>query len=315
MILPATPGYRSPVTEQGSELRRRFHQELDEIDAKVIRLFALVTESVAAATDALLAGDVEAARELSRRDSLVDQLEVDLEQVAERELLMQTPMAGDMRYLVSVLRVVPELERSGDLAEHIAQRAAAGLAGRLTPTVRGLLEQMGTICVDLWRRAADAWAERDSEVAAQLDVPTTGSTTSTTSSSPSWARPTSRWPTPSRPRSSRGSTSGWGTTPSTSPSASATSPRGDSAVTANVRAHHAEPDLPGRRDRVLPAGAGVRGVRLGVRHRRRGVRDLRRGLVARRPRAPGDLTARPPADVPGGRFGGPPRCLLRCRNG
>ena len=153
----------------GSELRRRFHQQLDEIDAKVIRLFALVTESVAAATDALLAGDVEAARELTRRDSLVDQLEVDLEQVAERELLMQTPMAGDMRYLVSVLRVVPELERSGDLAEHIAQRAAAGLAGRLTPSVRGRLEQMGSICVDLWRRAADAWAERDGGAAEQLD--------------------------------------------------------------------------------------------------------------------------------------------------
>ncbi len=158
------------MTEQGSELRRRFHHELDAIDAKVIRLFALVTESVAAATDALLADDVEAARELSRRDSLVDQLEVDLEQVAERELLMQTPMAGDMRYLVSVLRVVPELERSGDLAEHIAQRAAAGLAGRLTPTVRGRLEQMGTIAVDLWRRAADAWAERDSGAAAQLEI-------------------------------------------------------------------------------------------------------------------------------------------------
>src|SRR3546814_10998323 len=64
----ATPGYRSAVTEPGSELRRRFHHELDAIDAKVIRLFALVTESVAAATDALLADDVEAARELSRRD-------------------------------------------------------------------------------------------------------------------------------------------------------------------------------------------------------------------------------------------------------
>jgi phosphate transport system protein len=157
------------VPERGSELRRRFHHELEVIDSKVLRLFALVTESIAAATDALLAGDVEAARELSRRDSVVDRLEVDLEQVAERELLTQTPMAGDMRYLVSVLRVVPELERSGDLAEHIAQRAAAGVAGRLTPTVRGLLEQMGAICVDLWRRAADAWAERDSEVAAQLD--------------------------------------------------------------------------------------------------------------------------------------------------
>lgn len=151
------------------ELRRRFHHQLDEIDAKVIRLFALVTEGVAAATDALLAGDVEAARELTARDKLVDRLEVDLEQVAERELLLETPMAGDMRYLVSVLRVVPELERSGDLAEHIAQRAAAGLALRLTPSVRGRLEQMGSICVDLWRRAADAWAERDGEAAAQLE--------------------------------------------------------------------------------------------------------------------------------------------------
>jgi hypothetical protein len=238
------------VAEQGSELRRRFHQELDEIDAKVIRLFALVTESVAAATDALLAGDVQAARELTRRDSLVDQLEVDLERVAERELLMQTPMGGDMRYLVSVLRVVPELERSGDLAEHIAQRAAAGLAGRLTPSVRGRLEQMGAICVDLWRRSADAWAERDSEVA------TTGSTTSTTSSSPSWARPTSRWPTPSRPRSWRGSTSGWATTPSTSPSASATSPRVADGVRFRL--------VPTRR-RLLRSVQRVRRERRGVR--------------------------------------------------
>ena len=158
------------MTEPGSELRRRFHQELDDIDAKVIRLFALVTESVAAATDTLLAGDAEAAREVSRRDSLVDQLEVDVEQVAERELLMQTPMAGDMRYLVSVLRVVPELERSGDLAEHIAQRAVTGLAARLTPSVRGRLEQMGSISVDLWRKAADAWVERDGEAAAKLDL-------------------------------------------------------------------------------------------------------------------------------------------------
>jgi phosphate transport system protein len=158
------------VAEPSREIRKRFHQQLDEIDAKVIRLFALVTESVAAASESLLANDTEAARELTERDSLVDQLEVDLEQIAERELLMQQPMARDMRYLVSVLRIVPELERSGDLAEHVAQRAVTGLALRLTPTVRGLLEQMGTTCVEMWRGAADAWAERDPEAAERLDV-------------------------------------------------------------------------------------------------------------------------------------------------
>jgi phosphate transport system protein len=157
------------VSEPPQQLRRRFHQQLDDIDVQVVRLFALVTESVTAATDALLAGDTEAARELTEKDCLVDQLEAELEQVTERELLTQTPMAGDMRFLVSVLRVVPELERSGDLAEHIAQRAAAGLALRLTPVVRGLLEQMGGICSNMWRRAADAWVERDAGAHADLD--------------------------------------------------------------------------------------------------------------------------------------------------
>jgi phosphate transport system protein len=157
------------VSEPPQQLRRRFHQQLDDIDVQVVRLFALVTESVTAATDALLAGDTEAARELTEKDCLVDQLEAELEQVTERELLTQTPMAGDMRFLVSVLRVVPELERSGDLAEHIAQRAAAGLALRLTPVVRGLLEQMGGICSNMWRRAADAWVERDASAHADLD--------------------------------------------------------------------------------------------------------------------------------------------------
>jgi phosphate transport system protein len=158
------------VSEQPHELRRRFHQQLDAIDAKVIRLFAMVTEGVAAATDILLAGDTTAAKALNDQDSHIDELEVDLEHVAEHELLTQTPMAGDMRYLVSVLRIVPQLERCGDLAAHIAHRAASGLAQRLTPEVRGDLEQMGAICSSMWRRAADAWAERDGEACTELDA-------------------------------------------------------------------------------------------------------------------------------------------------
>jgi phosphate transport system protein len=150
-------------------VRQRFHQQLDEIDIRVLRLFALVGEGVAAATEHFLSGDTQAAREMSEKDILLDELERDLEVLTERELLLESPMAGDMRYLLSVLRVVPELERSGDLAEHVAQRAATGLAQRLTPTVRGMVERMGTICVDMWRGAADAWAERDGEAADRLD--------------------------------------------------------------------------------------------------------------------------------------------------
>ncbi len=158
-----------PEPDPPRPARHRFHQTLDDIDIKVRRLFALVSEGVAAATDALLAGDTEAARRLTDRDPVLDQLEHDLEQLTERELLMESPMGGDMRYLVSVLRVVPELERSGDLADHIAHRAATGLALRLTPAVRGLVAEMGSTCATMWQAAAEAWAERDGTAAARLD--------------------------------------------------------------------------------------------------------------------------------------------------
>jgi len=113
------------------QLRKAFNQELDEIDAKVTQLFALVTEGLAAATDTFLAGDRVGAREVVGRDALIDSLYGDIEELVQRVLLLQSPVASDLRYLLSVLRIVPELERSGDLAEHIASRAARGL-GALT---------------------------------------------------------------------------------------------------------------------------------------------------------------------------------------
>lgn len=150
------------------ELRTAFHRDLQRIDEQVLRLFALVSEGLAGATEALLAGDREAARALVARDEILDTLYVDVETLVQRQFALQAPMAVDLRFLLSVLRIVPELERSGDLAEHIAQRAARGLTGELTPRVRGLIEQMGKTGVDMWRLSADAYAERDGHAVTRL---------------------------------------------------------------------------------------------------------------------------------------------------
>ena len=150
------------------ELRTAFHRDLREIDGKVVQLFALVGEGLAAATDALLSGDVDTAKTLMERDDLIDSLYLDVEQLVQHQLVLQSPMAADLRFLISVLRIVPELERSHDLAEHIARRATRGLTGELTPRVRGLLAQMGRVGVAMWRDAADAYVERDGSAAARL---------------------------------------------------------------------------------------------------------------------------------------------------
>jgi phosphate transport system protein len=151
------------------EIRVAFHRELDDIDEKVVRLFALVGEGLQGATEAFLASDREAAKALVDRDKeVVDSLYEDIEQLVQRQFFLQSPMAQDLRFLLSVLRIVPELERSADLAEHIAQRAARGVSNELTPRIRGLVEQMGRAGAAMWRDAADAYVERNGDIADQL---------------------------------------------------------------------------------------------------------------------------------------------------
>jgi phosphate transport system protein len=150
-----------PIPEQPTELRIGYHRELDEIDQKVVRLFALVTEAVAAANEALMGDDSDALATVRAGEATIDELMLDIEADIERLMVLQQPMASELRYALAVIRIVPELERSGDLAEHIAKRAGTGMVTQLTPAARGMLERMGGVAAELWRAAADAFVDRD----------------------------------------------------------------------------------------------------------------------------------------------------------
>jgi phosphate transport system protein len=147
---------------------QEFHKELKAIEAQVIELFGLVAEDVPRATDALLSGNSEEVQRLAERDRAIDGIYPRLEELADRELL-QAPLASDLRFLVSVLRVVPELERSHDLVVSIARRASYILSEDLSSRSRGLIEQMGNVAADMWRQAVDGWRQRDRSAAAALD--------------------------------------------------------------------------------------------------------------------------------------------------
>ncbi|MBV8981002.1 MAG: hypothetical protein JO086_08905 [Acidimicrobiia bacterium] len=134
---------------------------LDEIDEQVIKLFAMVMGGLSAATDAFLDGDRETARTLVADDQAIDSMQSSIEELVERELARSDRGTADLRRLVSVLRIVPELERSGDLVEHIALRTPQGLASVIGAKARGMIEAMGRIGVEMWRLAADAYADRD----------------------------------------------------------------------------------------------------------------------------------------------------------
>jgi len=148
--------------------RQEFQRELEGIEAKVIELFAMVAEDLPGATRALLTGDNEVVRTLAERERVIDALYPEIEQLANREILLQAPVASDLRFLLSVVRIVPELERSHDLVVDIARRADHLLGEDLTPRARGLIERMGDLASGMWRQAADSWYQRDRSAAFAL---------------------------------------------------------------------------------------------------------------------------------------------------
>ena len=153
---------------EGRVERQEFGRELGAIEAKVIELFSMVAEDVPRAADALLNGNGEVARALAERDRVIDALYPEIEELADREMLLQQPLAADFRLLVSVLRVVPELERTHDLIVDIARRGNLILSQELSARSRGLIENMGNLASEMWRQAVDCWCERDRSAAAEL---------------------------------------------------------------------------------------------------------------------------------------------------
>ena len=151
------------------EHRQEFQVALEAIEAKVIELFALVAGDLAGATDALLTGNNEIVKVLVEREQVIDALYPEIEELVNRQIALQAPVASDLRFLLSVLRIVPELERSHDLLVDIARRADHVLGGDLSPRSRGLVERMGNLVSDMWRQAADSWYQRDRSAAAVLD--------------------------------------------------------------------------------------------------------------------------------------------------
>jgi phosphate transport system protein len=151
-----------------NENREEFQRDLERIEAKVIELFAMVAEDLPRATDALLTGDNDALAVLIERELIIDALWPEIEELVNREIVLQAPVAVDLRYLLSVLRIVPVLERAHDLVISIGSRANHSLGEELTPRSRVIVERMSELASAMWRQAADAWYQRDKTVASSL---------------------------------------------------------------------------------------------------------------------------------------------------
>jgi len=150
------------------ERRQEFQRQLDAIEGRVIELFAVIGTDLPGATKALLTGSNEMAGLLAERERVISALYPELEGLVNKEILLESPVASDLRFLLSVSRILPEIELSHSLVVQIAARADHILSEDLSPRCRGLIERMGSLVTDMWRQATDSWYRRDNSVAAML---------------------------------------------------------------------------------------------------------------------------------------------------
>jgi phosphate transport system protein len=147
--------------------RIRFHEELGSLRAEVEWLGGMAEEAVRAATAALLSNDRPKAEVVVAGDDELDELFLELEQRAYSIMAQQAPVAVDLRFLVSSLRVMADFERVGDLAVAVAKLALRDWERE--PVTFELLERMASSALDLLADARRAWREQDLDLAADLE--------------------------------------------------------------------------------------------------------------------------------------------------
>jgi phosphate transport system protein len=143
------------------ETRKVFHEELAELGSDVVRLSAMASEAIQAGTGSLLEFDLTAAEAVINDDAFMDALAYDMEERVYLLLARQQPMAVDLRTLVTIVRVVHELERIGDLMANVAKATRRLYPRQLDPRLRGLIDRMREQATAQLQVATDAFADRD----------------------------------------------------------------------------------------------------------------------------------------------------------
>jgi phosphate transport system protein len=147
----------------GTQLRH-FDQELEQLKSKLLAMSALVESAVYRSITAVVQKDRKLAEEVLQSESRVNQMEIEIDDQAISLLALQQPMASDLRLITSALKINTDLERMGDLAVNIAQRALALMDD---PMVQPLIDipHIGGLVQSMVRKALDAFVAKDAELA------------------------------------------------------------------------------------------------------------------------------------------------------
>ncbi|HJU90883.1 MAG TPA: phosphate signaling complex protein PhoU [Gemmatimonadaceae bacterium] len=143
---------------------RHFHEQLDLLKQRLLDMSERAEALVEMAVDALLTRDAEKADAVLNGDRDIDDLELEVEQLAVSLLALQQPMARDLRFIISAIKVSSDLERVGDHGVNIAESAQRLAAQTTVITPDPEIEDMARRARKMLADALDAFIRSDGEL-------------------------------------------------------------------------------------------------------------------------------------------------------
>jgi phosphate transport system protein len=146
---------------------RRYEEELKALHHNILEMGGLVEKQIVNAIAALVQRDSELARETIARDHTVNRMDVEIDELCIRLLALHQPAARDLRLITTALKITTDLERIGDMAENICERAIElNEESQLKPFID--IPHMAEIAQRMLRQSLDAFVREDTELALKV---------------------------------------------------------------------------------------------------------------------------------------------------
>jgi len=153
-----------------SAVRTAYHERLDTMVEQLGHMTRLVASAMSRANNALLDADLEVAERVIAADQQIDDMREELDTEVLSVLALESPVAGELRLVVAVLRISATLERMGDLAVHIAKVARMRYPESAVPAeLRGVILEMGQIAELIVQKAGSGLVERDGSLLNEIE--------------------------------------------------------------------------------------------------------------------------------------------------
>lgn len=146
---------------------RHFVEELERLKSKLLEMSSLVEAAIYRSITAVVQKDEALAHDVLKNEARINQIEIDIDEFAVSLLALQQPMAQDLRFLIAAIKINNDLERMGDLAVNIANRAISLLN---EPIVKPMIDipHIAALVQSMVRKSLDSFVNRDADLARSI---------------------------------------------------------------------------------------------------------------------------------------------------